>query len=126
MSIRDIDGNPQNYLCKFAIDLSRLPKYRLFSKIRIPFFLIRFTLSYFSMKKTQAQQPAFQNFLLFLLKRFHYSSNFSDFVFGFQHFTPINPPTPATTTITANVKRYDNVILINSIKFAIKSDLSIC
>lgn len=55
-----------------------------------------------------------------------YSLTSSTFPFGFQHFTPINPPMPDTTIITAKVKRYDKVILKNSIKFAIKAYLPIC
>ena len=45
----------------------------------------------------------------------------SDFSFGFHTLTPTYPPIPDTTAITANVKRYENTILKNSIKFAINT-----
>ncbi len=44
--------------------------------------------------------------------------DFSTFALGFHTLTPIKPPMPDTTAITAKVKIYDRNILKNSIKFA--------
>ena len=55
----------------------------------------------------------------YCLSLFYYIPVDSSLVFGFHIFTPIYPPMPETTAITANVNKYESNILINSIKLDI-------